>query len=1252
MGSNVVRPRFLTAFFAVFFSVFIVSSAYSQSGTTSIHGQVVDKNGAVVAGATIVLSNPQTGFTRTTVSGDDGTYTFPGLQPATYMLEATAPNFKKLIDSNVKALVDLPIVVNLTLEAGNVSATVDVTSNTIDAVVNTQDASLGNNFEPRQITDLPSNLRRVADLLTLQPGVTREGYVAGARSDQQNITLDGVDINDQQDGGRSGGQFSTSQLTVLRATTESVEEFRITTSNPNAAQGRSSGAQISMITKSGTNSLRGSIFYFYKPTAFSANTFFNNLDGLERPSLARDVFGGAIGGPIIKDKVFFFYSFEGQREKRGVPTCQTVPLASLGQGSLNFVGTTPSDPEGTAPHPITLTTAQLNSIYNQIPGGMNSAAIAVFANAASKYASNSSCAGDGVNTGGFRWNAPTNIAENTHIAKIDWNINSKQNLFVRGNFQADLTTGGAAFPDTPTTSDWEHPYGFVIGHNWTVSANKINNFRYGLTRQSFSQGGDSNANSISFRNVFSPVAFSRTLGRVSPTTNISDDFTWIAGKHNIQFGTNIRFIRNKRNDFGSAYDDAVANISFYDNSGRVVNEAFDDAGYTIDPGFVTSVQNAATALIGRFSEYAGNYTFDLNGNPVPVGTPSSRNFATEEYDTYAQDQWKPFQNLTLSFGIRYSLDRPVYEKNGFQVVTTQPLNDFFNQRVQAAALGVPFNGLISFEKGGPANNGPGFYKMDWKNWQPSFAAAWSPNFEHGFLKAVFGNDKKSVFRGGFRILSDHFGEQLAVNFNALSTIGFTQSAEIAANTYNVTDRLAPLFTGFGQDIRALPGIPAPVQIFSTEVDPRCLSGEIQCPARIESSLDRAIQTPKHYMWNVSWGRQLPKGMYFEASYIGRIAHHLLAARDVNALNDLVDSKSGMDWYTAAGMLNNLRSANTPIDSVAAIPYFENLFPNIAGNVSGLGSNSTQEIYGLVAHEGFDIQDWTFVQSIIDDVGIFPNAFFHPQYAAFSSFSSVAHSSYNGATFSLRQRLGTWLSYDLNYTWSKSFDNASGLQNGSSFGSQFIINALRPEDSYAYSDFDTRHSVNANFLLELPFGKGRQFMKDPNKVVETILGGWQLSGIYRFNSGLPISAPQDANQWATNWNVQSFGTVIAPLTFGANRNTQSAFADAQSALNAFRNAAPGETGQRNIFRLPGYSALDLGLSKSFTMPWNETHKLQVRWEVFNVMNFQYFNADNFTTETYALPQDSNFAGAPSNFGNIYTSIQGNARSMQFGLRYSF
>lgn len=1259
--------------------MFMAGGAFAQAGTTGINGSITDQNGAAVPGATVTITNTETNFTRTVTTAEDGKYSFPGIPPATYRLEVTAPSFKKSINTNAKALVETPLEVNLALEPGDVSAVVDVTSNTIESVINTQDASLGNNFEPQQITQLPTDLRRVADLLTLQPGVTREGYVAGGRSDQANVLLDGVDINDQQNGGRTD-QFQTSQDTVLRATAESVEEFRITTTNANANQGRSSGAQISLITKSGTNQWHGSLFYFYRPTAFSANTFFNNAAGryaasdfavisgvakageekAPRPSLARDIFGGSIGGPIIKDKLFFFYTYEGQRQKQGVSVVRTVPMAHVGLGQLRFIGAAPGEPSGTN-RLITLTSSQLNSIYSEV--GLNPAAIQVLADAARRYPVNDDTVGDGINTGGFRFNAPTTTEENTHIARFDYKMSNSQSLYFRANIQHDFLTGVSQFPDTLAGTRWDHPWGFVAGHDWAINSRMVNNFRYGLTRQAFSTTGDSTTPAISFRFVFSPLAFSRSLDRITPTHNITDDFTWIKGNHTIGFGGNVRIIRNKRRDFGSAYDSAVTNPSFYNLSGRVLDLAVSDAGYRFARAQRTIIQNTAAALIGRYSQYSGNYTFDLEGNPLAQGTPTERTFATEEYDAYTQDVWKLRPNLTLTFGLRYSISRPVYEKNGYQVAPSIPLGDFFDQRRRMAAQGIAFNDPIQFELSGPKYGAPGYYKMDWNNWQPRGAIAWSPGFKSGLLGKIFGKNRESVLRGGFGITSDHFGGQLAVSFSQLSSIGFTEEITIAANTYDIVGctppagppNCAPRFTGFGQTIRGLPGVPtSPAQRFETPVD------ESQ---RIESSLDATIQTPRHYVWNASFGRRLPGGLYVEASYIGRKARHLLAARDVMALNNLVDPRTGMDWYTAAGMLHDLRAANTPLSAIPNIAYFNNFFPNAGQSLAAFWGDPdyasmtpTQAVYYMVARDGYDILDWTFVQSALDDDlsgnNAWRNLFFHPQYAAFSAFSSVARSDYHGATFSLRQRLGESLTYDINYTWAKSFDDASGLQTGDSYGSQFILNPLRQEDNYSVSDFDIRHSVNANFVFQLPIGKGRKWFSDMNSFSDSVLGGWQLSGIYRWNTGLPIFSPFDSAQWATNWNAQSSGVRVNPVRIQVDRNTQNAFADPQAAYNAWRNARAGETGDRNVLRLPGFSTFDLGLGKTFRMPWGENHQLQFRWEVFNVTNTQYFAADEFTRSTWGLQQDSDIGEAATDFGQIFTGIQGVARRMQFGLRYSF
>lgn len=1229
--------------------VFVVTatalSGFAQAGTTSVGGTVRDNNGSGIPGATVKLVNPSTGFERSTTTNDVGAYGFAAIPPATYQLEVAASGFKKLVNTGLVLAVDTKARFDCSLEVGDVSATVSVSASSIESIVNTQDSAIGNNLNSAQITQLPTDLRRVNDLLSLQPGVTRDGYVAGGRSDQANITLDGADINDQESGGRSGGGDVTLD-SALRATTESVEEFRITTVGSNANQGRSSGAQISLITKSGTNDFKGALFYFRRPTFGSANNFFNNSSinpatglAVERPGLDRDVFGGALGGPIQKDKFFFFYSYEGQRQKLDREVNNVVPLPHLGQGTLRFFGT--GNPTYCSGGVCNIPQTELNNvIYSAV--GINQAAVDVLRSAATRYESNNTDVGDGINTGGFRFNAPTTDNENTHILRLDYNLTSNQQLFFRGNYQWDNRTGASTWPDTIQTTSWSHPWGFVGSHNWTISNNKINNFRYGLTRQAFTNTGDSEANDIIFRFVFEPLSFSRTLSRVTNTHNFTDDFTLIKGNHAIQFGGNVRVIRNHRNTLENAFDEGVMNPSFYASSGAVVNGRLTANGYSIEGGSVASVQAAATALIGRYSQYTGQFNYDIDGNVLPIGTPTIRNFATEEYDAYVQDVWKVRPSLTLTLGLRYALSRPVYEQDGFQVIPSFPLGDYLEARAEAAEIGVPFNDPIQFVLAGPKNNAPGFYKLDKNNWQPRIAAAWSPNFKNGVLRSIFGSAGDSVLRGGFGISNDYFGSQLAVSFDGLTTMGFTTQDTIAANTYNVTDRPGPLFTGFNQNIRNLPNISAPNR-FQTPAD------EDQ---RIESSLDSTIESPTHYSWNVSFGRQLPKGAYIEASYIGRSARKLFGARDVMALPNLRDPVSGMDWYTAAGILHDRRAANADVATMASVPFFENLFPFLGGAYTGENFSATQEAFFLVARDGFDILDWTFVQLLIDDLGVQPNMFYQPQYAAFSAFGTFANSDYHGGTLSVRQRLGDTLSYDLNYTFSKSMDDVSGLQTDGSYGGQFLLNPFRQRDQYSLSDFDAKHVINANFLFDLPVGRGKAWFSDMSKWTDALFGGWSLRGIYRWNTGRPFWTPFDQAQWATNWNVQSSGTRVRPVEYGVNRDTRNVFEDPQAAFNSFRNARPGETGERNTLRGPMFQNLDLGLAKEWVMPWSEGHKLQFRWEVFNVANWQYFAITNLTRTTYGLPQDPELSQAASSFGRIYTDIQGTPRRMQFGLRYSF
>ena len=386
-------------------------------------------------------------------------------------------------------------------------------------------------------------------------------------------------------------------------------------------------------------------------------------------------------------------------------------------------------------------------------------------------------------------------------------------------------------------------------------------------------------------------------------------------------------------------------------------------------------------------------------------------------------------------------------------------------------------------------------------------------------------------------------------------------------------------------------------------------------------------------------------------------------------NNLRDPKSGQTFYEAMQKLIDLRYAGVPITSVGAIPFFENILPGIAGNFAVLGVTraltATQSAYRRVALTsvgGTNVTDYTFLQSNVrwDDrpSSIFNNTFVNPQYAALNTWSTFAFSNYNSAQVSVRQRLTRDVTFDFNYTLAHSMDDASGLQNAGNFAaSSLIFNPLNPELNYADSDFDIRHNITANWLVSLPFGRGKRFLSNPGRITNAIFGGWDLTGIFRWNSGLPAGRPFAFQRWATNWQVSSGMVRVRPIETSPSNNVNgepNLFSDPQFAFQSFRDPRPGEAGDRNVLRAPGYVSLDAGLHKTFPLPW-EGQTLTFRWEVFNVTNTQRltgFNGTGLSADPFLLG-----GAVPTDFGKM-TGTQAplgetkSGRLMQFALRYTF
>lgn len=1266
-----MKRRFVNAInFAILgtfvLAIFGVEIANGQSGTASIRGSIRDARGAVIRGATVSLESETKAFRRTQVANEDGNYVFTALPPDTYRIEVSAAGFKKTVFSGVQAAVDTSRDLDAILEVGAVEETVTVTSAN-DAVLNSSDGSIGNTITTQQVIQLPLSARNTPDLLSLQPGVGTDGSVNGGRSDQANVTLDGVDVNEQQ-GGRAF-------FSVLRVTPEALQEFRVQTTNADASFGRSSGAQVSLITKSGSNEWHGSGYFYYRPNKkFQANDFFNNSNGVSQLAQGRRNYGGSLLGPIKRDRLFFSAFYERFEENAETPISREVPLPSLGQGLVKYFATA-APPAGLcsasfANGVATVTTAQINACYMNAYGvtpGVNPLALALLASAATRYPANDFSVGDGINTAGFRFNAKTRIRNNVATARFDWKASSSQDVFARFQYQQDNSAGVSRFPDTTSPNTWVHPYGVAAGHTWTIGSNMVNKFTYGLTREAFTVGGDSTQNFFSFRFIFQPFSFSRTLSRVTPVHNFVDDFTWVKGNHTISAGGNLRLVKNARTSFGSSFDFSQTNPSFYDFSGDVVIN--DDFGNPIFPnvadGADIDLRDVLTAAIGRFSSYSASLQFSGSGALQAPGVGVARTFKTEELEAYGQDSWRMRNNLTVNYGVRWSTSTPVYEANGLQVTPTTSLSEFFRKRAEGAFNGTPYNALLQVDKAGKANNKPGYYKQDFNNFAPSISAAWSPNFKGGFMKALFGGDGKSTIRGGFRMTYDRIGSALAVAFDLNSTLGYTSESSIAANTFNVSDRLGPLFTGLGQNLRtpvffgpgaALPSLPT------------TLSFPLQTPAdedfRIEQSLDDKLTTPYNYNFNLSYGREIGKGITVEASYVGRIAKSLLVIRDTAHFNNLRDPVSGQDFYGVMDTLLDYREANTPISAIPNIAWFNKFVPGLAGTYTVCGVptvlTATQAAYRRVARASVDnsgaciggrnTNDYTFVQVLWDDgLGFGNNIFIHPQYSTFAAYSTIGESWYDAFQLSVRKRFQKGLSFDVNYTYSHSLDTASGNEASGSITGVNFLNPLTPKENKGSSDFDVRHLINANYIWELPFGKGKPFFGDAGSFANAILGGWTMTGIFRWNTGFPVGEPFDDGRWATNWNVQSNAVRLKKLNSSPTKNgvggLPNIFKDPTAAYRSFRNARPGESGDRNILREPSFITFDAGLYK--TLKVREGQKLTFRLEVFNVTNTQRLTS----VADFAVELDPRLKTPGADFGRL-TAIQGAPRIVQFAVRYDF
>ncbi len=1348
MESRKLMSRVLVSVFAV--GLLVISGVAWGQSTTSLRGTVADPSGSVVPKATVTLTNVELKTERTTTSGTQGDYQFLLLPPGTYTLTVTAPGFALYEQTSLQLLVNTPATANVRLKIGTAKETVTV--NTEAPLVNQTDASIGNPFEERQIKQIPLEGRNVPDLLSLQAGVvytdnrprqdpnidrdqdTRAGSVNGARSDQSNITLDGVDVNDQ-----NGGYAFTS---VLPTTLDSVEEFRVTTSNYNADQGVGSGAQVALVTKSGTNNFHGSLYEYNRNTITSANDQLakaaerrNNLD-TSPLKLIRNIFGASVGGPIQKDRLFFFANYEGTRQREQQSTVRVIPTPTLCQGIIQYenVPVSQGGPGGIT----TIMPADLKTL-DPTNAGINPAMLngstgyldTTFCNG-NRYPTNDPSVGDGLNYSGFRFRAPVSSDNNVFIARIDYHLtaNGKHTLFWRGNLQNRTDIDAPFLPGTaPEQTVVDHSKGFAVGYTAILSSNKVNSFRWGFTRQStgFIGNSDNQAWNV-FYGLDQGITYSRNLQ--TPTHNLVDDFSWTKGKHALTFGANLGYVRNPRVSFQHSWNVGKGATNWMSPTG------FANTGSYLDPannGFPEPASSPqydypVLALLGMTSDIIANYNYDKSGNLQAQGAPVNRNYGLDWWEFYGQDSWRIKQNLTVTAGVRWSLYSPPWEVNGFQASptciaamnpglgcpagTTGDLGAEFAYNVANMQKGIGYGAtpLVSYVLGGPANGGPGYWQFEKSDFSPRIAVAYSPRPETQWLRKLVGEGDKTVIRAGFSRVYDRPGMQVLSTFDANPPGGLGATLQNFCCLPGYDDAAnAPRITNINQ----IQPNGVTNQVFLQAAPPGAFPQTPNPFAQaITWGVDQSIKTPYAWAVDFSIARELPKKMSLQVAYVGRFGRNLMTQRDLRQPLDLVDPKTGIDYYAAATALSQLAAQHPfssfpgattaakeaafqafvgsitdaqigptaaywhdmlpPLQAGAAnytsfsgftspnlIPtiydlYFDPLAASYPGNeVVGLGN---VDLYCGLGDNLGNVYNFSTVTAGCTGVG--SGQMLNNQDTTMFAWSSIGRSDYHALQVTFRKQFGSGLQFDVNYTFSKSIDYTSsatrlGFSSSINVGAPGtrLVNAFNPYQRRAVSDFDTPHQINIDWIAELPFGKGRHFAANAGSSLNAFIGGWQLSGVSRWTSGFPFTV-DNGNFWPTNWDEQGIAQMVAtPQTghFVQPDGTVSAFPNPAQAFQDFVHPFPGQGGTRNAIRGDGYAGLDMALSKRWMLP-KEGSAIQFRWEVFNVPNLVRYNALS-GLGTQACACIASLQQDPSKFGN-YTGLLTQPRVMQFALRFEF
>lgn len=1233
-----MRPTALLALITcVLFAVGGLPPSYAQT-TGTLRGTVTDPSGAVIPLAHVAAVQSETHVTRETATNESGDYAFPALAVGSYLVQINAPGFKEHRREDVEVELGHVTVVNATLEIG--LPTQVITALADPPLIETSSTQIGVVVGERSVVDLPLNTRDTYQLLQLQPGVEsqtgidtlygadRAGVVSvnGGRGRSNNFSVNGGEANDQ-----------FVNLPAIQPAPDTIEEFRVLANTFDAEVGRNSGAAINVVTKSGSNTFHGDGYEFFRNQALNARHFFDT----QTPDFKQNQFGGTLGGPLRKDRAFFFGSYEGRRIRQGIPSdTVTVPTAEERAGDFSagstFAGTltdaTMADAMNARPEcsaavaanggaPIAPDTAYSDMFPgNQIPLACFDPVALDMLNQFVPLPNSPDATYQSVPVSRLRGDQATfrideKISDH-HQLNAYYYFDDDANFKPFARFQA----GGANLPGFGSLLN-ERIQQYNLTHTWVISPSTLNELRFAYFREgqrTFNHPQSTHLVQDSCKTVPSDQCFSDPnepslgitpglgpsregvpfisvsggfvignnfegeLPQVGNTFQWADSLSKVVGKHSFKFGADVRRQRFDQTLFFDVngdftFSDAVSNSVAYDNP---------------FPSFLLGIPDSYTQ-----------------------GSAQTENVRSTALYLFAQDSWKLRPSLTLNYGLRWELNTPMADA-GRRVQTFRPGQD---TQVFPCSLSAsdPLVAVFGGQDCGPGSPGEsvfprglvvpgdsgvpnGLTQTYYRAFAPRVGLAWSPTWEKGFLRQLTGGKGKTSIRMGWGLFYNPIEQLVLEQFSAEPPFGGSYSSPVP-----------PLFdTPFeAQDgtISSNPfhGILNPARGQSVDWSsfrPILLYGQFQPRMRTQYSAQ----------YNFTIQRLIKNDLVLQIGYVGSQGHRLLATHDLNYsqpqtcldVNQVLGDGTCSPFSEDAGL--TIPAGAIPDGFTFHLPYGS--VPTVTGpNADPI------TLVGLRRYSSPFCEPTTGAGCPPDGVPVFTSIFAE---------DTIANSSYNSLQAMVEKHFSKGLLFQASYTWGKSFDDASSFEG--------LLNPLCFRCNRALSLFDARQRFVFNYEWELP-------LPDYRGLTGKLVDGWTLAGILTFQSGFPVRiTSQDDNELMNSFDFEMPGEPNLVGTFrrldprepGNLGFDPSVFVD--PALGTIGNSA------RTLCCGPGINNLDFSVMKNASL--SERLKLQFRAENFNLANHaQFFNPDGITTDG-------------SEFGKVKRARD--PREIQFALKFIF